>query len=281
MKKELTIGEFLKINWLLILILPSLLIISIILFLFVFQKSLYDVGAWASLVAGIFTYLGSSFLGVVVFYNTQSTQRQKEIEDQITIEIKHYLNTSENPSFFIPYIDNDIDKEKFFYHSIQYNQNRKEATLNNLSYLYFEVTNRNTHVPVYVKPVSIYIFNGKKFIDIGYNSYYSDMDDSDAIDYKQKKSCYIGVNKQFLKDDYYLSDEHQLCCVGIKITSIKGQVLYTSLEYFMGVSLGVNNPTYITEEQFNENVAKFGGPSYTQIYKDYTIKGLGARKANH
>lgn len=42
-----------------------------------------------TIVAGLFTYIGSSFLGLVVFYNTQSEQRQKEIEDQIVVQIEY------------------------------------------------------------------------------------------------------------------------------------------------------------------------------------------------
>ena len=79
MLKKLTVKEFLKNNLVIVLFLTVLLVVSLAVFIIVFWEKLYDAGAWGSLVAGLFTYIGSSFLGLVVFYNTQSEQRQKEI----------------------------------------------------------------------------------------------------------------------------------------------------------------------------------------------------------
>lgn len=277
MKKELTIKEFLSKYKILIIVLILILAVPVIVFLKVFENKLYNVGAWASLVAGIITYLGSSFLGVVVFYNTQATQRQKEIEEQISVDIKYGLKNTEKPSFFIPWIDDDIDKNQFFYHCTKYKKSIEEANAENLCYLYFEIKNINPHIPIRVEPISIYVLKGKRLIDAGYNSYYSDMNDSDSIDYKQIKRCYIGTNKTLLKNDYYLNDENQLCYVGVKITSIKGQVLYATLGYYMGVSFGVGGPYFFTEKEYKENISKWGGPVYSSLLIYQTIRGQGAR----
>ncbi len=99
--KSLTVSEFIKNNRILIVILVAVLLVSLAVFIFVFWNNLGDVGAWGSIVAGVFTYLGSSFLGVVVFYNTQCQQRQKEIEDQIVVEINYYLDNYEDPDITV------------------------------------------------------------------------------------------------------------------------------------------------------------------------------------
>lgn len=277
--KKLTVKEYVKSHWLLIVSLIAILIISLTVFAIVFWDRLNDVGAWGSVIAGIFTYLGSSFLGLVVFYNTLSQQREREIEDQIMVEINYYLDPDKrmDTGFFVPSTDDEINKEQFTSHHTKYHKSLDECDPNQMRYLYYEVTNRNTHVPIYVEPVSIYVLSGKKLVDAEYYSYYSDTNDNDAIDYKQKKRCYIGTNKKLLKDDYFLSDNFQLCYVAIRISSIKGQVLYASFEYFMGSTLGKARPKFATEEEFKERVAKLHAPVYSMMYLKQTLDGQGAR----
>ena len=267
MLEKLTVKEFLKNNLIIVLFLAVLLVVSLAVFIVVFWGELYNVGAWGSLVAGVFTYIGSSFLGLVVFYNTQSQQRQKEIDNQINVQINISSGFEKQSGYFVPYLINQIDRTKYTYNMLQY----IDLSHNNMSFLYFEVINRNPYIPVYVEPVSIYVFTGKKFIDAGCCSYFSNMDDSFAIDYKQKKCCYIGKKKELLKYDYYKEDEKQLCYLSFKIASIKGQIQYAACEFFMGVTLGTSNPRFFTEEEFEKRVKKLGTPFFSPLCVEQTI----------
>ena len=270
MLEKLTVKEFLKNNLIIVLFLAVLLVVSLAVFIVVFWGELYDVGAWGSLVAGVFTYIVSSFLGLVVFYNTQSQQRQKEIDDQIDVRINYYSGYDERAGYHVPFSDDEIEKTKYPYHYTRY-YHPSDISTHNMTYLYFEVKNRNTHIPVYIEPVSIYVFTGKKFIDANFYSYYSDLSDSDAIDYKQKKSCYIGTKKELLKSDYYIEDEIQLCYLAFKISSVKGQTQYVACEFFMGRTLGAGKPRFFTEEVFFNNVSKLGTPFFSTHYLKQTI----------
>lgn len=267
MLKKLTVKEFLKNNLIIVLFLTVLLVASLVVFIIVFRGELYDVGAWGSLVAGVFTYIGSSFLGLVVFYNTQSQQRQKEIDNQIDVQINLLSGFKKQSGYYVPCLINQIDRTKYTYNFIRYSN----LSYNNMSYLYFEVINRNPCIPVYIEPVSIYVFTGKKFIDAGYFSYFSDMDDSIAIDYKQKKCCYIGTKKELLKYDYYKEDEKQLCYLSFKISSIKGQIQYAACELFMGDTLSTSKPRFFTEEEFEKRVEKLGTPFFSRSCLELTI----------
>lgn len=273
MLKKLTVKEFLKNNIIIVLVLAVLLVVSLAVFIIVFWGELYDIGAWGSLVAGVFTYIGSSFLGLVVFYNTQSEQRQKEIDDQIDVQINYYSGYDEQAGYFVPFSDDEIDKANYTNHYTRYYHPSDISTHNNMVYLYFEVVNRNTHIPVYIEPVSIYVFNGKNFIDANFYSYYSDSSDSDAIDYKQKKCCYIGTKKELLKNDYFNKDENQLCFLSFKVTSIKGQIQYVTCEFFMGKTLGKGMPKFHSEKEFQKRVLELGVPFYTTEYLKQTVIG--------
>lgn len=257
MKKPLTVKEFAKNNWIMLCILVFVFITSLAIFLIVFWNELYDVGAWGSLVAGIFTYLGSTFLGVVVFYNTQSQQRQKEIEDQIFVDIIGDTSYDKKSGYSIPYTDEEIDKEVFYLLTRQWHNTPDGCDENNMSYLYYQVTNRNTHVPVYVEPISILVHDGKKTQNARFNLYYSNTNDFDAVDYKQTKKCYIGSKKELLMPDYYKKNKNLKYYLIIKLSSRKGEVLYATLEYYMGKTLSMSQPRFFTKQSFIKVLDKY------------------------
>ncbi len=263
MKKKLTVKEFVKNNWLLIVALVALLLISLVVYIIVFWgDGLNDAGAWGSLVAGIFTYIGSSFLGIVVFYNTQSQQRQKEIEDQINVKVKCLSSYNPQTNWFIPYTSEIIDKSIYRYYFFHFGSMPVGASLeiqeNKLNYLFFSVTNLNNHIPIYIEPLSIHTFdNNKSLQDIGGFSLYSDMPTGNPIDYKQTLNCYLGVNNSIISTEYYKNKRFLFCYILIKIKA-NNQTLYAILSYTFGKSFGTSEPVYLTEEEYKLRLNRDG-----------------------
>lgn len=266
MKKPLSVKEFAKNNWILIGVLALVFVVSLTVFIIVFWDKLYDVGAWGSLVAGIFTYLGSTFLGVVVFYNTQFQQRQKEIEDQIIVYIKQSSDYDHNDEHYIPYTYEKIEKEQFKFNyfrfgkapiSIDFNESGKDAR-----YLRFSVTNRNTHIPIFVQPKSMYFidFEGRvQTIDSFY--YFTDSHDNEPLDYRQTKVSFIGTNNSLLDIDYYKNGKKNLVCyVLISLKSISNAKLYALFRYDLSDSFTVATPKFLSEEDYKNSTEKYGYP---------------------
>jgi hypothetical protein len=129
-----------------------------------------------------------------------------------------------------------------------------------LSYLFFSITNRNIRIPVYIEPVSIHSMDdNKKIVNSSGFLLYSDLAD-EPIDYKQTKNCFIGTNSEMLNNEYYKKHKHQVCFVLIKIRAINDEVLYAILYYILGKTLGTGKPIFITENQYEESLKKYDSP---------------------
>lgn len=278
MKKPLTVKEFLSNNKFLVIFLIAIFVFSLLAYIIIFWGKLYDVSAWGSLVAGIFTYIGSSFLGVVVFYNTKSQQRQKEIEDQILVDTKCSADFDFEKRFFIPFQLENIDRKTFKFNETTTGKMPIGAKLkfSECSFLFFDITNRNTHIPIYVKPVSFHTFGEDKKVKDYYSfCMFSDTSNNDAIDYKQTKGCYIGISNSIIDKEYYKKNEHQFFYIVIKIESFIGEVVYAILFFSLGKTLGSCKPIIIPEKTYNENASKHSSPivPYINIKHINFIKG--------
>lgn len=266
MKQPLTPKEFVKNNWLLISILAFVFVVSLAVFITVFWDKLYDVGAWGSLVAGIFTYLGSTFLGVVVFYNTQSQQRQKEIEDQIIIDANCYSYYDATNNYYYLFSEDRIDKEKFVHQIVKVGDLTSGTLLDKDSstYRFFKIsiTNWNTHIPLYVEPIALHVFN-KSEKRTRFESFivFSDHSIDCPLDYKQTITYYLGVNKELLYSDKSNEQEDLYCFVVVKLTDINNNELFSVLTLFTGKDFHTANPIFMSKKEYDENEKEYGYPA--------------------
>lgn len=267
MKKKLTIKEFVKNNWILIVSLVALLLLSLVVYIIVFWgDSLNDAGAWGSLVAGIFTYIGSSFLGIVVFYNTQSQQRQKEIEDQIIIDANCYSYYDATNNYYYLFSEDRIDKEKFVYQIVKVGDLTSGTLLDKDSstYRFFKIsiTNWNTHIPLYVEPIALHVFN-KSEKRTRFESFivFSDRSIDCPLDYKQTITYYLGVNKELLYSDKSNEQEDLYCFVVVKLTDINNKELFSVLTLFTGKDFQTANPIFMSKKEYDKNEKEYGYPA--------------------
>ena len=161
--KENYVKAFLKKFWWVPLSLTLLLLISLGIYLYVFQTKLFDASAWASLVSGIFTYIGSSFLGVVVFYHswlqTQITNKLEEVD----LIIQSGLLQIDGQ--WCPFSEKDLQSVVGDYYSHRYGSGYSGA----YSYLKFEIINNNIYAPINVQFVEVFFLNEKGNIEQCHN----------------------------------------------------------------------------------------------------------------
>lgn len=267
MKKPLTVKEFIGKNKILIIVLIAVFVVSMLTYIIVFWKRLYDVSAWGSLVSGIFTYFGSSFLGLVVFFNTLSSQRQQEILTQISIEVRPLFDLNENNTFFIPCAEDTIDKNIFQY-SIE--QGVRPNEMNN--YLGLEVINRNPNTPIYIENVTAYSVIKDHLYYCNYSKLYSDLRFYEPLDYKQKRTIYIGSSEKFIRTDYYKDHPYQICFITFKITSVTGQVMYAIYDFVFGGTLGLSPVKLISEDEYQRRMDRNNSPIIiTKYHKQFYV----------
>ena len=129
MKKENLVGIFLRKHRGLLLCLSLFLLLPVAVLLWVFTggfrsvERIGDFSAWASLVAGIMTYVSAALLGLAVYYHTWSGQYREEklfySVDLVPIyrgEIRNFFDIedfdSEERQFFYEYTEDEYGTER-------------------------------------------------------------------------------------------------------------------------------------------------------------------------
>ena len=247
--------------------------LPIIVFSIVFRNKLSDTGAWGSIIAGIFTYIGSSFLGLLVFYNTLSMQRIKELEDKICIDIDILADEDIKNGFFVPYSEDKIDKNDFKYHHYSGENNRfSKAEFTRFNYVFFSVQNTNDHIPVRVNPISLYSVNNNRLIKSEINSVFSDMEYKTYLEFKQTKQAYFGVPNDILNNEYFKYHKYHICYLVLDCVSVKGEKLYYIVEYIFGKSLGLGQTKTLSKEEYDRLMEKKGAPITLTSYHKQLLK---------
>ena len=151
--------EFSKKFWWLYLSLVTILLISVSIFCIVFRKELCDISAWASMIAGIATYIGSSFLGVVVFYNSWIQVQIQEKSNEVRLFIEQYADFNDN--YFVPFEEESIDKAIGIYSYKVATKSAKELQGVEFNYLQLVITNLTNTMPIDIKIEGLYFVNSK------------------------------------------------------------------------------------------------------------------------
>ena len=263
--------KFSKVFWWLYVILVMILLLSVTIFCVVFRNVLYDVSAWASMIAGIATYIGSAFLGIVVFYNSWVQVKIQEKNDEMVFDLMPGA-TFEN-GFFLPFLEEEIEKKKYI-HSFKA-CSKTTAELNNLEfhYLLLTITNLTSAMPSHIKVEGLYFVNPQNCVEkVKQYSVISDFSFDSMLDYKQTATVYIGAPSKMFARDYYTRHKYFNCFVVFKASNPKGQVQYHIMDYVLGETLGISKKV-LSEKQYLHRCEKYGVPVVlTQYNKQFFHK---------
>ena len=269
--------KFSETFWWLYAILAMVLLISVIIFCVVFKNELFDISAWASMIAGIATYIGSSFLGIVVFYNAWVQVKIQEKNDEMLLDLQPGV-TIEN-GFFIPLLEGEIDKKKHIYSFKICSGSTKELENLDFHYLQLTMTNMTYTMPSHIKVEGLYFVNSQNRVErIRQYSVVSDFNFDSMIDYKQTTTIYIGASSKMFTRDYYTRHKYFNCFVVLKVSNPKGQVQYHIVDYVLGKTFG-QSKKMLSEKQYSDRCKKYGGPIVlTQYNKQFFHKANGECK---
>ena len=79
--------SFFKRNWWLLSILVFILILSLVFFGLIIINDFNNVGAWASMIAGVLTYLGATVFSMFLYYKSWQTQRIEENRRKLKLDV--------------------------------------------------------------------------------------------------------------------------------------------------------------------------------------------------
>ena len=260
--------SFSKTHWWLMLVLFLMLVIPTVIFCGVFKGNLYDASAWASLTAGVFTYLGAAFLGVLTYYNAWSQNKQQEFVEQLRIDVNVAADMSE--MYFVPFTEDalpeDLQSEKEYFEK-QTSNDRIE-----MNYLEFDIKNHNPFISVSASVIGMYYINDENVVTkISRFKVKSTQDPQVFIDYKQQVNCYIGCSSKLLRNDYYINHQYSNWFVVLKLITSKYKTRYLILDYVLGRTLGANK-IYLTEKQYQRRLQKSNSPISLNAYNAQFFK---------
>lgn len=176
------------------IVLVSLLAISMFLTVAVYSgwfrqcENLRSADCWNSVISYAVSYIGATFLGLIVFYNTRQRQHFEDKESKLKIFFTSRPRRLEPLEF---YTEEDIGTVKA---KCWGGSNSENTTL---AYIKFNVRNYNYKFPMFIEFSAAYYAdeNGNILKANGY-CFAMTTDTSMPLDYKEESDIYIGIDAQ-------------------------------------------------------------------------------------
>ncbi len=176
------------------IVLVSLLAISMFLTVAVYSgwfrqcENLRSADCWNSVISYAVSYIGATFLGLIVFYNTRQRQHFEDKESKLKIFFTSRPRRLEPLEF---YTEEDIGTVKA---KCWGGSNSENTTL---AYIKFNVRNYNYKFPMFIEFSAAYYAdeNGNILKANGYG-FAMTTDTSMPLDYKEESDIYIGIDAQ-------------------------------------------------------------------------------------
>ena len=264
MKNEKTttgLLEFAKNYWWLLAILVLLPIIGVLVYCIVFQKEICNAGAWASLIAGVSTYLGTVTLSIFTFYFSWQQQKIQAAMQEAKFSLNLYA--THNNDYFVPYSEDELapnenlsHKSERFEHSTAQGQDIKEW-----NFLGFAIKNINHLVNFKVEFEGVFFVNKEHKLQEIKNRvkiWASEHDDS-PVDYKQTYTCFIGCDAKLLSRKYMERQKYSNWFIVFSVTDDNSIVKHVICDYVLGQTFGVSK-SIISDEEYHKRIKAHGTP---------------------
>ena len=255
-KRTYSFEEFSKKFWLLYVGLTIILVIAVALFCFIFFDELYDVSAWASMISGIITYIGSSILGIFVFYHSWvQVIRQNESED---ICASFNVRGNDQDGGYSTYQEELICKKyprSFFKHKA----GEKESSSEISQYIQVTIANLNHTLPMTIEFKDVfYLSNTNEIVCAKPIKVRCAVDPYKPIDYKDDTSFFVGVPNEVFEQNRFKKNNFVSCFVVVRLENPKSRVKYGILHYLAGKTWMTSTNLY-SEKQYNSLKQRSGG----------------------
>ena len=216
---------FSKKHWYLYLIFALVLIIPIAVLCLIFKEKINEFSGWASLVSGIFTYLGAVVLGVFVYYKTWEGSIRIEYAErpEFHVEADFDLNEEGGFSAFSEEKISEIGVHESYVIPIIAGKDKVKC-----NYILFQITNDNPYVPFKAKCDKVFYANkiDRRIIPCDYARIYTDITRNDYVEYKNKMGLYVGLPENIIPTKLVPGKEGTIVFVVFKVVNAKGYISY-------------------------------------------------------
>ena len=232
-KQKLCFMAFSKNFKYLYIVLISILVLGIFIFCLIFWNCLNDVSAWASMIAGIISYIGSSILGVFVFYHSWvQVVRQDELED-----ISVIVSATGNEATSLALYQEDIVKTQYPLVVSRMASLKTQSKYDVTNFIKINLTNCNYFLPIEIEISDIHYLNdNNEFTNIYPIKTRSNVDLALPISFKEKAEFFIGVPNEVFLENRFLDHGVYVVSVSLKFKNPKSNIRYGVIKVIGGKS---------------------------------------------
>ena len=253
-KQKLCFKAFSKNFKYLYIVLISILVLGIFIFCLIFWNCLNDVSAWASMIAGIISYMGSSILGIFVFYHSWvQVKRQDELED-----ISVIVSATGNDATSLALYQEDIIKTKYPRVVSRMVSTRTQSKYDVTNYIKINLTNCNYFLPIELEISDMHYLNdNNEFINIYPIKTRSNVDLTLPICFKEKTEFLIGIPNEVFLENRFLDHSVYVVSISLKFKNPKDNIRYGVIKFIGGKSFRTSIGLF-NEKQKKDIEKKYG-----------------------
>lgn len=253
-KQKLCFKAFSKSFKYLYIVLISILVLGIFIFCLIFWNCLNDVSAWASMIAGIISYMGSSILGIFVFYHSWvQVKRQDELED-----ISVIVSATGNDATSLALYQEDIIKTKYPRVVSRMVSTKTQSKYDVTNYIKINLTNCNYFLPIELEISDMHYLNdNNEFINIYPIKTRSNVDLTLPICFKEKTEFLIGIPNEVFLENRFLDHSVYVVSISLKFKNPKDNIRYGVIKFIGGKSFRTSIGLF-NEKQKKDIEKKYG-----------------------
>lgn len=188
----------------------ALIVISAFIMIVIFSKGfqdftlLHDFGGWTSLISGLLVFIASTFLALIVFYNTWQRQRKEDELNELSVKATaRFFSTQEN--IIVPYTKEQVDSHCKELGTWGHKGVTKALKEEKVSYIQIKIQNMQFKYPMFFEYVDAYCLDEEnQTLERIPTEFKTTHSFQTPIEYREQAWCYIGVF------DKYISKENQI-----------------------------------------------------------------------
>ena len=214
-----------------------------------------DAGAWSSMIAGLFTYIGSTVLAIIVFYHTYIVEQKHENNESMRFSV--YTRSKLDGDCLVPYSSEDIDNN-YKYSGVLFFKKIAPQNIDDYVYVKTRIYNYNKEYPLTVKIQGIHYIDASGQINsCEFYAIKSTEEINLPIDFKEKRDMLIGLPIKIIDKDLYKKQKYFIAFISYEFTDGLGKKEYVIEEVRLGKNAGAGQKR-LSQKKYEKLIRKNG-----------------------
>lgn len=222
-------------------------IIVLTVFYFIDGESKFDFAT------AITTYLCTTYLAVLVYYNSWKQERSIYFSEAIHVDYIP-LFKSDSQGFMRCFDETEIYDDCDL---VSVSVKSPKEKIIEYKYTGVIIKNLNINNPIKIKINGVYLLNEDEVINVS-NKIKTNITEYDWLEYKQDGKYFCGFCSTYFDDDYFQNNKKFVCYLIFEISTIKNETVYYIIENEFQKNFLTPMGTLIDKKNYDKLIAKHG-----------------------